>query len=436
MHLARSVPLFAGLLFFLSLPVTVHAADLLQVYRDALANDAVYASARAQLNADQELSVQGRANLLPLVGLSGTRERIRRDDAPNMTSNSYALTLSQPLFDPAAWQNYEQSKLAVTSSEVAFSVVQQDLILRTSQAYFDVLTAQDALASLQAEKTAISEQLESAKKHFEVGSATITDTHEAQARFDLATAQEFAARNDLDVKRAALQQIIGKPPTELATLRSGVALQKPQPAQMDQWVQSAEQQNFDVVSKQLALEIAKRDITRNRAGHYPTVDLVASRSNTRRRDDVLGRDENGPETSVGVQWSIPLFSGFAVTSRVRQSIALEDKARADLETSRRAAAQSARQAYFGVTNGLAQVRALEAAEKSSKSALDSNLLGYQVGVRINIDVLNAQQQLYATQRDLAKARYDTLMNSLQLKAAAGTLQEQDLVQINTLLTIN
>lgn len=436
MHLARSVPLFAGLLFFLSFPLTAHAADLLQVYRDALANDAVYASARAQLNADQELSVQGRANLLPLVGLSGTRERIRRDDAPNMTSNSYALTLSQPLFDPAAWQNYEQSKLAVTSSEVAFSVVQQDLILRTSQAYFDVLTAQDALASLQAEKTAISEQLESAKKHFEVGSATITDTHEAQARFDLATAQEFAARNDLDVKRAALQQIIGKPPTELATLRSGVALQKPQPAQMDQWVQSAEQQNFDVVSKQLALEIAKRDITRNRAGHYPTVDLVASRSNTRRRDDVLGRDENGPETSVGVQWSIPLFSGFAVTSRVRQSIALEDKARADLETSRRAAAQSARQAYFGVTNGLAQVRALEAAEKSSKSALDSNLLGYQVGVRINIDVLNAQQQLYATQRDLAKARYDTLMNSLQLKAAAGTLQEQDLVQINTLLTIN
>lgn len=436
MHLARSVPLFAGLLFFLSFPLTAHAADLLQVYRDALANDAVYASARAQLNADQELSVQGRANLLPLVGLSGTRERIRRDDAPNMTSNSYALTLSQPLFDPAAWQNYEQSKLAVTSSEAAFSVVQQDLILRTSQAYFDVLTAQDALASLQAEKTAISEQLESAKKHFEVGSATITDTHEAQARFDLATAQEFAARNDLDVKRAALQQIIGKPPTELATLRSGVALQKPQPAQMDQWVQSAEQQNFDVVSKQLALEIAKRDITRNRAGHYPTVDLVASRSNTRRRDDVLGRDENGPETSVGVQWSIPLFSGFAVTSRVRQSIALEDKARADLETSRRAAAQSARQAYFGVTNGLAQVRALEAAEKSSKSALDSNLLGYQVGVRINIDVLNAQQQLYATQRDLAKARYDTLMNSLQLKAAAGTLQEQDLVQINTLLTIN
>jgi outer membrane protein len=290
------------------------------------------------------------------------------------------------------------------------------------------------LASLRAEKDAISEQLASAKMHFEVGSATITDTHEAQARYDLVTAQEFAAQNDLDIKRSTLQQIIGKPPAELATLRTGVALQRPQPAQIERWVDSAEQQNFDVVSKQLSLEIAMREITRNRAGHYPTVDLVASRSHTRRRDDVLGRDDDGPETSVGVQWSIPLFSGFAVTSRVRQAIALEDKARADLETARRAAAQNARQAFFGVTNGLAQVKALEAAEMSSKSALESNRLGYQVGVRINIDVLNAQQQLYATQRDLARARYDTLINSLQLKSAAGTLQEQDLVQINTLLT--
>lgn len=434
MRKAKLATLIVGTLLSLHVHATAAAADLLQVYHDALSNDSVYASARSQLTADREVSVQGRANLLPAVGITGSNERIRRSDTPSTTTNSYSLSLTQPLFDPAAWQNYEQSKLSVTASEAAFSVVRQDLILRTAQAYFDVLTAQDALASLQAEKAAISEQLASAKQHFEVGSATITDTHEAQARYDLATAQEFAAQNDLDVKRAALQQIIGKPASELATLRSGVTLQRPSPAQIERWVDSAEQQNFDVVSKQLSLEIAMREITRNRAGHYPTVDLVASRSNTKRRDDVFGRDDEGPETSVGVQWSIPLFSGFAVTSRVRQAIALEDKTRADLETSRRAAAQSARQAYFGVTNGLAQVKALEAAEMSSKFALESNRLGYQVGVRINIDVLNAQQQLYATQRDLAKARYDTLMNSLQLKSAAGILQEQDLVQINTLLT--
>jgi outer membrane protein len=429
MRNAKLVTLIAGAV----LSLQVHAVNLLQVYQDALVNDSIYASARANLSAGQEASVQGRAKLLPLVGLSGSHLRSSRSGTADTTTHGYTLSLSQPLFDIAAWQTYEQSKLSVAASEAAFAIVQQDLILRVAQAYFDVLAAQDTLASLQAQKNAISEQLASAKRNFEVGTATITDTHEAQARYDLATAQEFAAQSDLDIKRAALQQIIGKPAAELAVLRSGVTLQTPQPAQMDPWVNSAEQQNFDVASKQLALEIAKRDITRNRAGHYPSVDLVASRSDSNQRN-TLQSQGTGPTNAIGVQWAIPLFSGFAVTSQVRQAIALEDKARADLETARRTAAQNARQAYLGVNSGLAQVQALQAAEISSQSALESNRLGYQVGVRINIDVLNAQQQLYATQRDLAKARYDTLINSLRLKSAAGTLQEQDLVQINTLLT--
>lgn len=428
MRNAKLVTLIAGAV----LSVQAHAVNLLQVYQDALVNDSIYASARANLSAGQEASVQGRAKLLPLVGLSGSHLRSSRSGTADTTTHGYTLSLSQPLFDIAAWQTYEQSKLSVAASEAAFAIVQQDLILRVAQAYFDVLAAQDTLASLQAQKSAISEQLASAKRNFEVGTATITDTHEAQARYDLATAQEFAAQSDLDIKRAALQQIIGKPAAELAVLRRGVALQTPQPAQIDPWVQSAEQQNFDVASKQLALEIAKRDITRNRAGHYPSVDLVASRSDSNQRN-TLQSQGTGPTNAIGVQWAIPLFSGFAVTSQVRQAIALEDKARADLETARRTAAQNARQAYLGVNSGLAQVQALQAAEISSQSALESNRLGYQVGVRINIDVLNAQQQLYATQRDLAKARYDTLINSLRLKSAAGMLQEQDLVQINTLL---
>lgn len=432
MRNAKLVTLIAAAVF--SLPA--HAVNLLQVYQDALINDSVYASARANLSAGQEASVQGRANLLPLVGLSGSYQRSSRDDTNNSRSHGYTLSLSQPLLDVAAWQTYEQSKLSVAASEAEFANVQQDLILRVAQAYFDVLAAQDALSLLGAQKIAINEQLASAKRNFEVGTATITDTHEAQARYDLVSAQEFAAQSDLDIKRAALQQIIGKPAASLAMLRTGVELQAPQPAQIDLWVTGAEQQNFDVASKQLALEIAKRDITRNRAGHYPTVDLVASRSDSNQRNTTVQGFNNGsgPTNSVGVQWAIPLFSGFAVTSRVRQAIALEDKARADLETARRTAAQAARQAYFGVNNGLAQVKALQAAEISSQSALESNRLGYQVGVRINIDVLNAQQQLYLTQRDLAKARYDTLVNSLRLKSAAGTLQEQDLVQINSLLT--
>ncbi|RBA25206.1 TolC family outer membrane protein [Herminiimonas fonticola] len=429
MRNAKLVTLITGA--FLTLQV--HAVNLLQVYQDALANDAVYASARANLSAGQEASVQGRANLLPLIGLSGSKQKITREDLPDTTSHGYTLSLSQPLFDIAAWQTYEQSKLSVAASEAAFASVQQDLILRVAQAYFDVLTAQDALTALQAQKVAISEQLASAKRNFEVGTATITDTHEAQSRYDLVVAQEFAAQNDIDIKRTALQQIIGKPPENLAILRKDVDLKQPEPAQIAPWVSSAEEQNYDVISKQLALEIAKRDITRNRAGHYPTVDLVASRSNTNQRNTVLGQTSTGTTNTVGVQWAIPLFSGFAVTSQVRQSIALEDKARSDLESSRRTAALNARQSYLGVNSGLAQVKALKAAEISSLSSLESNRLGYQVGVRINIDVLNAQQQLYQTQRDLAKTRYDTVMNSLRLKSAAGSLQEKDLVQINTIL---
>lgn len=414
--------------------LNAQAIDLVQVYQEALANDPVYASARANLSAGQEASVQGRANLLPLIGLSGSSLRTSREGLSDSSSNSYTLSLSQPLLDVAAWQNYEQSKLSVAASEAAFAVAQQDLVLRVAQAYFDILSAQDTLASLQAQQAAIEEQLASARRNFEVGTATITDTHEAQARFDLAVAQEFAAQNDLDIKRSALQHIIGKPPAELATLRKGVSLKAPEPAQIGTWVDRAEQQNFIVAQQQLALEIARREITRNRAGHYPTVDLVASRSNNNQRDTLQNPAGSGPNNSIGVQWTIPLFSGFAVTSRTRQAIALEDKARSDLETARRTAAQDARQAYLGVNSGLSQVRALQAAETSSRSALESNRLGYEVGVRINIDVLNAQQQLYATQRDLAKARYDTLMNSLRLKSAAGILQEQDLLQINALLT--
>jgi outer membrane protein len=427
----RTVALL-GVFFSLNFLPPASAADLLQVYQQALSNDAVYAAARANLSAGQEASVQGRAALLPLIGVSGSSQRVSRDGTRDSNANSYSLSLIQPLVDVAAWQNYEQSKLSVAASEAAFAVTQQELIVRVAQAYFDVLTAQDVMASLQSQKAAILEQLASAKRNFEVGTATITDTHEAQARYDLATAQEIAAQNDLEIKRTSLQQIIGTAPTELAPLRRGVLLKKPQPVHMDAWVGNAETQNFAVLQQQLTLEIAKRDITRNRAGHYPTVDLVASHSDSNQRT-TSNANPNSPTNSVGVQWNIPLFSGFAVTSRVREAIALEDKARADLENARRIAAQNARQAFLGVSNGLAQVKALEAAEVSSQSALESNRLGYEVGVRINIDVLNAQQQLYSTRSELSRARHDTLLNSLRLKAAAGILGEQDLVEINTLL---
>ncbi len=448
-------PLIAVLVASAFFSLNAGAADLIQVYQQALANDATFASARASAAAGRERITQGRAGLLPTVGLTGSSIKNDADNSPwnegqfvnnpitgtptlvagsgsNVRTTEYTLALTQPLFRWAAWQTYQQSKLQQAVAEAQFAQAQQDLITRVAQAYFDVLAAQDKLESTRAQKTAVTEQLASAKRNFEVGTQTITDTHEAQAAYDLVIAQEFAAVNDLDNKNNALQAIIGTSPAMLAPLKTGITLAAPSPASPDPWVSSAETQNYGVTVSQLQVELAKREISRNRAGHYPTLDLVAA--STRR--DVGGQITGSGvarNNGIGVQFAVPIFSGFGVTSRVRESIALEDKARNDLEFTRRQAALQARQAYLGVNSGMAQVKALEAAEVSSQSALESNKLGYQVGVRINIDVLNAQRQLYSTRTDLSRARYDTILNGLRLKAASGSLREADLAAVNNLL---
>lgn len=433
-------PLIAVLITSAFLTLNAQAADLIQVYQQALANDATYASARSSLAAGQERITQGRSGLLPVIAATGSSVRNSGDSTTALAGsylpkadvdnnvNSYSVQLTQPLFNWASWQTYQQSKLAQATAEATFAQAQQDLITRVAQAYFDVLTAQDNLTSTQAQKVATTEQLASAKRNFEVGTQTITDTHEAQAAYDLVVAQEFAAINDLDNKRTALQVIVGQAPGELAPLRTGVTISAPSPAAVEPWVSSAESQNYAVVAAKLNVEIAKREIERNRANHMPTANLTATSSH-----QTTTSTQRLNNNAIGISLNVPIFNGFAVTSKVRETIALEDKARNDLEATRRAASQNARSAYLGMNSGLAQVKALEAAEVSSKSSLDSNKLGYQVGVRINIDVLNAQKLLYSTQKDLSKARYDTIMNGLRLKSAAGSLKEEDLAPINALL---
>jgi outer membrane protein len=443
-------PLIAVLVASAFFALDARAADLIQVYQQALANDATFASQRASLAAGQEKITQGRAGLLPTIGVTGSVTKADNEGTPwnlgqqgsngatiglnlfNERTNQYTVSLTQPLFRWDRWESYQQGKLQAAISEAQFAQAQQDLITRVAQAYFDVLAAQDLVESTRAQKAAVTEQLASAKRNFEVGTQTITDTHEAQAAYDLVVAQEFAASNDLDNKRNALQAIIGAVPASLSALKPGVTLTAPQPAAIDQWTNAAEAQNYGVQASQLSLESAKREISRNRAGHLPTLDFTA----TSTHQNVTGRSNqsgSAVNNAIGIQYSVPLFSGFSVTSKVREAIALEDKARNDLETNRRNAALLARQSFLGVNSGLAQVKALEAAEVSSQSALESNKLGYQVGVRINIDVLNAQRQLYQTRTDLSKARYNTIMNGLKLKAAAGSLREDDLKPINDLL---
>ena len=261
--------------------------------------------------------------------------------------------------------------------------------------------------------------------------STITDTHEAQSRFDLASAQEIAAESDLEVKRFALRVITGKNSGELNRLKPQAELKPPQPASMDKWVDAAERDSFIVQAQLAAAEVAAKEVERTRAGHLPTLDVVA---NYGKSNSALGLESSiGTDSrNIGLQLNIPIFQGGYVNSKTREAVANRSAADAALESAKRAAALNAQQSFLGVVNGLAQVRALEAALISSTSALESNKLGYEVGVRINIDVLNAENQVYVTKRDLAKARFDTLLSQLKLKAAVGSLGEDDLEQINPL----
>lgn len=420
----------------------VWSADLLQIYREARENDAAYAAARSAMEAGQEQLPQARAGLLPTLSVSGNTVWNNNDlylrnggntYNPKFNSNGYTLTLAQPLFRWQNWVAYDQSKFQVAQAEANFVQAGQDLILRVAQAYFDVLYAEENLKAVRANKLSIEQQRELAKKSFEVGTATIVDTHESQARYDLAVAQEIAAESDLEVRQRALQAIIGKEAPPLAPIRRDADITPPQPADIKQWAQAAEQDNITVQIQKANLEIATREVERQRAGHYPTVDLVANKgSSTAFASTAAGMLETDFQ-NVGIQINLPIFQGGLVNSRTNQASANRAAAESTLEQSRRNAALQARQHYLGAVNGLAQVRALKAALVSSQSSLESNRLGFEVGVRINIDVLNADNQVYQTRRDLAQAVLNTLMSQFRLKAAVGTLSEDDILAANALL---
>ncbi len=432
--------------FFFALPAV--AQDLRQVYREAKAYDAQYAAARYALQAGLEKLPQGRALILPTLGLSANATNSRFENEPHdgalpstlrdARAYGYSLSFSQPIFRRQNTLQYNQSGYQVKQAEATFGQANQDLIVRVAQAYFDVLGAQDNLTLVQAQLKAIGEQLAQAKRNFEVGTATITDTHEAQSRFDLTSAQAIVAQNALDTAKRALQQIAGKEYAALKPLRSQVKLSPPNPANMQSWADIAEKQSYPVQIQEAAAEISSLEVKRNAAAHYPTVDLVASHGWTSQTASQTASQQPGTPSNVsssvfGVQLALPLYQGGGLSSRDREAAANYEKSKQDLENSRRSSVLAARQNYLLVTNGIAVVGALEQALVSSQSALDSNKLGYEVGVRINIDVLNAQQQVFSTRRDLLTALYGTIMNHFKLKAAAGSLREEDLEIANSAL---
>ena len=432
-------PLAAALL--MALLLTPHAGawaqSLQQVYDAARAYDATYLAAKANAASAEFKTAQSEALAKPTLNLTSalTQQQI---DPPNagmkgLTTGSATLNGRYPIFNKANGVIIEQARKALVSAQADLDTAEQDLIVRVAQAYFDVLAAQDTLATTRANKAGTAEQLASAKRNFEVGTATITDTREAQAKFDLGTAQELAAENDLRTKRIALDTLVGRSGVEPRPLAVPVVLPAPVPANPEEWVTVADQLHPSVRRARVVLDVATLEIRRARAAELPTVDAVASLGGSNIRGSYTPLPGTTTTGTVGVQLNMPLYTGGLTQGRIKETLLLEEKSRNDLEAARRGVAQGARVAYFGVQSGLSQVKALEAAESSSKLALEATQLGYKVGVRVNLDVLNSQTQLFTTQRDLAKARYDVLLGSLKLRQAAGQLQATDIDGVNRLI---
>jgi outer membrane protein len=419
--------------------------DLLQIYREAQQNDPTLASARAAWVATQEKVPQAVAGMLPNVqatanaNLNQFRSRLGSNpvvviDQP-FDSAGYTISASQPLFRYQNVVSVGQAREQVTQADYSLGSAQQDLIVRVAQAYFDVLLAQVNVELTDAQSAAVSEQLAQAKRNFEVGVSTITDTNEAQARYDNIVAQRIAAVNDLDNKRTALRAIIGRAPGDLKRLGPGFEPQLPDPNNVDYWVDRALHENFAVRVAQSNYDIAALEVERQRAGHYPTLDLVGSfgqsyATGAASTGATSGFDVRNRNALLGVQLAVPIYQGGIVNSRVREAIANQDKARQDLETNRRNALFLAQTGYAGVNSAAASIKAFEQALVSAQSAYESNRLGLEVGVRTTLDVLTVQQTVTQTRRDLAQAYFNYLMGVLRLKAAAGILTDADLEDLN------
>lgn len=419
------------------------AQSLTEVCRTAQAQDAQFASANATYQASLEKLPQARAGLLPTVALTANQNRQSGEasfsDAPYIERSpafwSWSIQLTQPLYRYGNWVAYRQADDQLAQAEAQLAVAKQDLLLRCSQIYFDVVLARESVAVMDAQLASTKEQLTLAQRNFEVGTGTVTDVHEVRAKQASSQAQRISALNELLGKQAELERILGSSQA-IPQVRIAGALPTLDAANLDEWRINAGAKNPQVKSQQAALEVAKREVSKSRSMHMPTLDLTLSRS-TNSSDGTL----NSPadlstrvnSSQVGLQLNVPIFAGGGSQSRVRESLALLDKAEADLANARRAAESQARQAFWGVINGEAQTAALLQAVAAGVNAVEGNKIGFRVGTRINPDVLNAEQQLFSAQRDLSKSQVETLMQSLKLKAAAGLLLESDLAAVESLL---
>lgn len=447
------------------------ARDLLSLFGDAAISDPTYNAAKGAYIAGKENFWQGLALLMPQVSGnysandSSVRYANRNSNTPldkTFDVTQWTVQLTQPVFNWAAFEQFRSFNAKDAINEMVFAQAQQDLVIRVSQAYFDVLAAQDNLDLYRNKKRLIKEQFEQAKRNFEIGTATIVDSIESESRYDLAAAQELQAKTDLSNKITALEVLVGQkiqailPVAQNAKINSVVdgrkvkyrkgnkgevandekaaELNLPTGQTMEDWVKQAEEVNYNVLAGKLGVDAAKANLNAARAGHLPSVNFVGSIQNLNQTGSLLqSLPSNYFVNQYGIQVNVPIFSGGYTQSVVRQNAGLLQQAEANFELAKRTSGQQAKQAFLGFNTGLAQVKAYETAEQSALQSLKSNSLGYDVGVRINIDVLNAQDQLFTTRTGLYKSRYDAIMNGLKLKSAAAILSDEDLKAVNALL---
>ena len=413
------------------------AADLLSLYQRAQHEDPAYNAARADYRAAREAKPQARAAVLPQLQFTASHTEENQKDlsthrSDDFSADQYGISLSQTLFNWNQFSGLDRADAQVAQAESNLASSEQDLIIRVSQAYFNVLSAADGLRFAQAEKKAISRQLEQAKQRFDVGLIPVTDVKAAQASYDLARAREIEAQNQLANAREALRSIIGAPAGNLASLGDDLPLREPDPADPEQWVQTATSRNPDLLSARSAAEVARYDIKQARAGHYPEVDLVASHDHT---DEGGGfRQGEFATNSIGVQLTWNFYAGGATFSRTSEAQARFDAARSRVTQSQRSVEQSTRDAYRGLEASISRVDALAQAVESNRASVEATQAGFKVGTRTAVDVLNALRDLYGAQRDYADARYNYIVNRLKLKQAAGTLTVDDVRLVNSWLT--
>ena len=416
------------------------ADDLISSYKLSLLADPQYQAAIEAHNAALEVVPQARAALLPNIGIGGDVSRDRFDprndaDTSYATNQTYSIGLRQTLYQRERFIQLEQADSSVAQADAQLIAAQQDLILRVSTRYFLVLGAHDNVEFVQADKEAIARTLEQAKQRFAVGLAPITDTLEAQARYDIAVSNEINAGQLLADAEEALRELTGELPVAPEVLRPEIPMLKPDPANKNEWVAAAGEQNPLILAAQSAAELAKQEIQVKRSGHYPSLDATADyRYLDNQFGGILPLERN--DASIGLELSIPLYQGGLVSSQTRQSRYEYNQAMEDLVKQRRATERQTRDNYRGVLAGISKVEALQNAVLSNEKAVEAAEAGFEVGTRAIIDVLDAQRDLLAARRDYARSRYDYLLNTLELKQAAGILSATDLAQINEWLVEN